>query len=210
MSALALRRGCGLGDTDVLLFAVVLSGAGCMVSALSGRLSKHLGPRTVLAWAFPAYIVVTFLWCLFPAHPAPGPALYAAAAALFAIIGAGTLCLSNSATGYFIMICPDARAQVPGSIAVQIVSSVCAGVGGAILSSTLISLAKLVAPHLGAVAAGPFGEFRLYFIMILPIVALCWMQILRLRTVIHEFRRKYGLKAVEHAMVQALHLRPRP
>lgn len=209
MSALTLRRGCGLGDTAVLLSAVVLSAAGCLVSPLSGRLSKHLGPRAVLAWSFSAYIVVTLLWCLFPASPSPGLAFYALVALIFAIIGAGTLCLSNAATGYFIMICPDAKAQVPGSIAVQIVSSVCAGVGGATLASGMISLAKRMAPHLGDAFAGDFGVFRLYFIMILPVVALCWLQIVRLRTVIHEFRRKYGLKAVEHVMGLALHLRPR-
>ena len=207
ISVLALRRGFGFSDTAVLVCAVAQFAAGCLISPLSGRLGKHLGPRFVLAAFFALFIVATLGWCVFPpCDGSPSFAGYAAALLLFAVIGVAQIATANAATAYFLMICPDARAQVPGTIAVQILASVGAGLCGSAFASGLLLLADRIVAHFG----GRFGQFRIYFMLAAPIFALCWFQVLRLRTVIHDFRRKYGAKAVERAITFGLHHRHFP
>lgn len=208
LSVLALRRGFGFSDTAVLVCAVAQFAAGCLISPLSGRLGKHLGPRFVLASSFALFLSVPFFWYFFPASVgAPSMVAKATAILLFAIIGMAQICTANAATAYFLMICPDAKAQVPGTIAVQILASVGAGLCGSAAASGLLVLSERLAGHLGGHFGGSFGQFRVYFLLAAPVFVLCWVWILRLRTVIHEFRAKYGMKAIERAIGLAHHHR---
>lgn len=208
ISVFALKRGFGFGDTAVLACAIAQFAAGCLVSPFSGRIGKHLGPRFVLVASFALFLAVPLIWLIFPASAdKPSLAATAIAIAMFAVIGVAQISTTNAATAYFLMICPDAKAQVPGTIAVQILASVGAGLCGSVAASGLLVVAERLAAHLGGFLQGPPGQFRAYFLLATPIFVLCWLLILRLRTVIHEFRAKYGMKAIEHILAQFL--RPR-
>lgn len=200
ISVLALRRGFGFSDTAVLICAIAQFAAGCLISPPSGRLCKHLGPRLVLAVSFAFFLLVPPLWVFFPESGAAGPSVlaYVVAIAIFAIIGCAQISTNNAATAYFLLICPEARQQVPGTIAVQILASVGAGLFGTCAAPPLLLAAERIAGAMGL--EGASGQFRAYFLLAAPLFAICLLPILRLRTIINEFRAKYGVKALERAV----------
>ena len=203
LSMLALKRGCGFGDSQALLCACSQYVAGIVASFASGRLCRVLGPRRVLVAMAVGCAVVPAAWMLFPAG---GSASLGWGAALFFWIGAVYYLSQNGASSYFLLACPDKGAQVAGSVAVNLAAGVGAGVAGSAAGAWLISRAADLAPATGAASfAGSLGPFRLYFLLILPAIALALVASLRLRTKVYAYRETHGEDALRRAIATAHH-----
>ena len=203
LSMLALKRGCGLGDSEALLCACSQYIGGIAVSFASGRLCRVLGPRRVLVATSVGCAAVPAAWMLFPAA---GGAALPCGLALFFWIGAVFYLVQNGASSYFLLACPDKGGQVAGSVAVNLAAGVGAGVAGSAAGAWLISRAADLAPTLGAAAfAGALGPFRLYFLLILPAIALALVASLRLRTKVYAYRETHGEDALRRAIATAHH-----
>ena len=168
MSMLALKRGCGLGDAAALLCACAQFVAGYIVSRASGGLCRSRGTRRVLLWAAGGFFAVSALWL---AMPGGGPAAVAVGALLFALLGSLTVLVYNAASARFLLVCPDKRDQIAGSVAINLVSGAGAGLAGSAIGPWLVARASEWAPLLKAFGGTPLATYRLYFLMLLPLFA---------------------------------------
>lgn len=64
ISMLALKRGCGVSDTEALLFALAQFGASAGASFLSGRISNTIGPRRTLLYSYLLLLGAGVLWVI--------------------------------------------------------------------------------------------------------------------------------------------------
>ena len=199
ISTLAIKRGCGFGDTQALLCACAQFAGGIASSFASGRLCRRFGPRRVLFSGLLGCATVPFAWLLFPVGAGPQTAL-AASLALFFWLGGFFYLIYNSTNSYFLLACPDKKAQVAGSIAVNLAAGGGAGVIGSAVGAWLVSRAADWAPALGGVFDGTLGPFRLYFLILLPIAAAAAVACLALRTKVYSYRREHGEEALRRAV----------
>ena len=200
ISMLALKRGCGFGDTRALLCACAQFAGGIASSFASGPLCRHFGPRRVLVAGLLGYAAVASSWLIFPDGPVSGTT-QAAGMALFFWLGAFFYLLYNATNSYFLLACPGKKAQVSGSIAVNLVAGAGAGIVGSALGAWLVSRTADWAPALGVDAFnGPLGPFRLFFLLLLPLAAAGAVACLLLRTKVYSYRREHGEKALRTAV----------
>lgn len=168
MSMLALKRGCGMGDAAALLCACAQFVSGCVVSRLSGGLCRSRGTRRVLLWTAAGFLAVPALWL---AMPGGGAAAVAVGALLFALLGSLSVLVYNAASAHFLLACPDKRDQIAGSVAINLVSGAGAGLAGSAIGPWLVARAASWSPHLEAFGCNPLGAYRLYFLMLLPLLS---------------------------------------
>ena len=169
ISMLALKRGCGFGDSKAMLCACAQFGAGILSSFACGPLCRAFGSRRVLAASALGLATVPFGWLLFPAA---GPCSLACGIALFFWLGGLYYAIYNATNAAFLEACPDKRDQVAGSVAANLVSGAGAGVVGSALGAWLVTMSARWAASLpGYAFAGPLGPFRLYFLLTLPVLA---------------------------------------
>ena len=183
ISMLALKRGCGFDDGKALVCACAQFTGGIIASFACGPLCRRFGVRLVLVVSALGCATVPFAWLAFPASAgATGTALWAGLA-LFFWLGSLFYIIYNATNSAFLMVCPDKKDQVAGSIAANLLAGAGAGIAGSALGAWLVSRAVDWAPTLGAASfAVPLGPFRLYFLLLLPIVAAAAVASLRLRT----------------------------
>ena len=171
VSTLALKRGCGFGDSAALLCACSQFAGGIASSFACGALCRRFGPKRALVAGVAGCAAVSAAWTLFPAGTRPGTAT-ASGAAIFFLLGAFFYLIYNAVNSQFLLSCPDKKAQVPASIAVNLAAGMCAGVAGSALGAWLVSRAAAWAQATGmAVFSGAIGPFRLYFLLLLPLFA---------------------------------------
>ena len=200
ISMLALKRGCGFGDTRALLCACAQFAGGIVSSFASGRVCRRYGPRIALVAGALGCATVPFAWLLFPVAASSG-AIMVASLTLFFWLGAFFYLIYNATSSYFLLACPDKKSQVPGSIAVNLIAGAGAGVAGSALAAWLISRSAGWAPSLGVTAfGGPLGPFRLYFLILMPMFAAATAGCLHLRTKIYSYRKEHGEAALRHAV----------
>lgn len=203
ISIAALKRGCGFSEYQVLICAILQFMGSGIVARFAGHASRYFGPRRVLAVAFSLNLLIVLAWLVMPLGT---PWLiWALALSLFFILGGLNTAGENAASSYFLMVCPNKEDQVSGSVSLNLTTGVFAGVTGSILGSILIHKTELWAPHLGPYFADDLGLFRLYFALVLPLLVLCFIAILRMRTVIYSFRERHGEEAVHHAIAIGSH-----
>lgn len=194
ISVLALKRGLGFGDTPALLCSAVQFCAGFALAPVSGRICRAFGPKFMLKNFSYLYLLVAVAWVVFP----PLAALrrwmvFAAGGFISLLVGMGYILTLNAVSSYFLMACPDKKQQVPGSISLQLIVSVGAGLLGALASTGLVRLAEHFAPCFGGIfAADEMGVFRLYFLAIVPVFFVCHFFIGRLRVLLYDYRARYG------------------
>ena len=189
ISMLALKRGCGFGDTSALLCACSQFAGGIFSSFASGLLCRRFGPRRVLVAGALGYATISAAWVCFPCDQSPS-AVLTAGLGLFFWLGAFFYLICNTTNSYFLLACPDKKAQVPGSIAVNLVAGAGAGAVGSALGAWLVSRAADWAPVLGTAAfGGAIGPFRLYFILLVPVAVAAAAACLHLRTKVYSYRR---------------------
>lgn len=209
ISTLGLKRGCGFSDSAALVCAAAMFGACAVFAKIAGKLSKHLGPKFVLKAACLLYLSVPLLWLVMPeriarASSGPSAATWCCAIVLFFMLGVIHISASNAAATYFLMICPDKKIQVPGSISIQLVTAVGAGLAGSAFSAWLIRKAEVISKALQDYFPGDIGIFRVYFLLLIPVTLLVFLYISKLRGVILEFTAKYGKKAIEHMVIHRI------
>lgn len=169
MSMLALKRGCGFGDSKAMLCACAEFAAGILASFACGPLCRAFGSRSVLAVSALGLAAVPVAWLFFPAT---GPSALVCGIALFFWLGGLYYAIYNATGAAFLEACPDKRDQVAGSVAVNLISGAGAGVVGSGLGAWLVTKSAQWAASLpGSILDGEIGPFRLYFLLTLPLLA---------------------------------------
>lgn len=198
ISVLAFKRGLGLNDTEALICSAVQFGACFVFAPVSGRLCCAFGPKFLLKHGSALFLVVALLWIVFPPLADIPHLLLILAGTFFSLlIGVGYIFTMNAVSSYFLMVCPDKRLQVPGSISIQLAVSVGAGIVASLLSTSLVKFSEFSAQRIGGYfAADALGGFKLYFIVFIPVFLVCHFFIRRMRVVVYEYRAKYGHDAV--------------
>ena len=99
------------------------------------------------------------------------------------------------------------RKQVLTAVLINILRGFCAGAGGMLLASGLLKLSqylvKYIFPYVQKVlpsATEQITIYKLYFLMLMPFLAIGLCQIWKLKTVITTFKEKYGDEAVREAV----------
>ena len=202
LSMLALKRGCGFGDSRALLCACAQFAGGIVASFASGRLCRTFGPRLVLLVGAVLCATIPPLWLVFPAESAP----LCWGLALFFWLGLVFYLVYNATNSYFLLACPDKRAQVSGSVAVNLVASAGAGAAASLLGAWLISRSTDWAASLPAgIFGGSLGPFRLFFLLLFPVFAAALVASLHLPTKIYAYRRSHGDRALRRAIALGHH-----
>ena len=89
---------------------------------------------------------------------------------LFFWLGGCYYAIYNTTNAAFLEACPDKRDQVAGSVAVNLLAGAGAGVAGSALGAWLVSISgDLVSALPFHAFAGPLGQFRLFFLLVLPV-----------------------------------------
>ena len=203
LSMLALKRGCGFSDSRALVCACSQFLACCLTAFTSGRLCRRFGPRRVLVAVAIAHFAVPAAWL---AMPTEGPRTLAAGCALFYLLGTIYTLFTNGTGSYFLLACPDKSEQVAGSVGINLVSSAAAGVLGSLLGPWLITRSAGWAAWTGLSAlGGAIGPFRLYFLLLLPLLAVTLAATLRMRTKVYDYRASHGDCALRHAIALGHH-----
>ena len=167
ISVLALKRGCGFADSRAMICACAQFGAGTLASFVCGPLCRAFGPRRVMAVSALGFAAVPFAWLLFPET---GPLAMPSAIMLFFWLGGCYYAIYNTTNAAFLEACPDKRDQVAGSVAVNLLAGAGAGVAGSALGAWLVSISgDLVSALPFHAFAGPLGQFRLFFLLVLPV-----------------------------------------
>lgn len=183
VSLLTLKRGYGMSDHHALIYTIVQQSFCVIMSMLSVRLSKRLGPRKMLIGAFLVYIGVCLLWGFSPDQT---NAMFLWLP--FMLIGIAHLTQANATTYYFLQTVP-VRLQVTGAI----IQSVVAGAGSAILGVILSGqLLKTIAVHFAD--RPPINRYQLYFLCAVAILPGGICSCLRLTPLPEEKLRKIRYK----------------
>ena len=151
ISMLALKRGCGVSDTEALLFALAQFGASAGASFLSGRISNTIGPRRTLLYSYLLLLGAGVLWVIAPSGFSP---VYLTLP--FLIAGATNVGTANSITHYFLQTVPEEK-RVAASMFIAVVNGAGAGIVGMLLAGVLLDRCT------GIEADSPLTGYRLYF-----------------------------------------------
>lgn len=202
ISMLALKRGCGFSDSRALVCSCVQFLSGCFFSVASGPLCRRFGPRRVLLATTAAMPFVPAFWFF---APSGGTAALAGGIVLFAWLGALNVLVGNVPQSYFLLACPDKRKQVAASVAVCLAYGAAAGVFSSVLGSWLVSGSASWSSGLGAAFAGSLGPFRLYFLLVLPVIAAAIVSAFRLRTLVYAYKEAHGESGLRTAIALGHH-----
>lgn len=149
----------------------------CLTSTANGRLCRRFGPERLLTAVALSLAAVPFAWLAFPGDgTGGGAAALVSGILLFMWLGAFYSILINATQAYFLRVCPGKSLQVPGSIGLNLATDAGAGLAGSALGAALVSAASRMA------SGGGILQFRLYFLMLLPVTGIALVSTLRLRS----------------------------
>ncbi|MBS1370036.1 MAG: MFS transporter [Lentisphaeria bacterium] len=152
ISMLALKRGCGVSDTEALLYALVQFGASAVASFLSGKVANTIGPRKTMLYAYTLLLAAGAVWLVAPAQFNPYYMILP-----FLIAGSTYIGTTNSVTHYFLQTVPEER-RVASSMFIAVINGAGAGIIGMLLAGTLLDFSAGFAPEGNAL----YG-YRIYF-----------------------------------------------
>ena len=155
-SMLILKRGCGVSDTNALLFSFVQFAASALFSFVCGKIAGKVGPRKVIIGVCIAELMIPVLWILAPQE---GIAMRIFAFAAFAVLGAASISLSNSQAHYFLQSVP-AGSRVVGSMLSAMIMSVLAGIAGMLLAGFILGHIVTGSPETAMM------EYKTYFMIV--------------------------------------------
>ena len=204
VAILFIKKGYGFSNTKSLFFSSMMFIACFTVSYLTGKFAAKKGPRLLLLLGFLAHITTAFCWILAPYSGAW--ATIPLSLILFFFFGSAIIMCDNGLQGYFLMTIPK-KQQVLTAVLINILRGFCAGAGGMLLASGLLKLSqylvKYIFPYVQKVlpsATEQITIYKLYFLMLMPFLAIGLCQIWKLKTVITTFKEKYGDEAVREAV----------
>ena len=188
LSLLALKRGCGLDDSEALVCACSQFVAASGASFATGPLSRRFGPRQVMLVAAFGYLAVPTAWLVMPPC---GVASVVGGAALFALFGALNTFVLNASAAYFLLACPVKEDQIGASIALNLATGAGAGLVGSALGAILVVSASRLAPGLSCMSdvfSGASGAYRLYFVLLTLPTVVGIFSVLRMRRFVYRSR----------------------
>ena len=121
----------------------------------------------MLLWTATGFLAVPVLWLVMPLG---GAAAVAVGALLFALLGSLTVLVYNAASAHFLLACPNKRDRIAGSVAINLISGAGAGLAGSAIGPWLVARAAGMSPHFEAFGGAPLDTYRLYFLMLLPLL----------------------------------------
>lgn len=194
ISILTLKRGCGVSDTNAVLFSLIQFVIMIFASQYSPLLTKRLGPRMMILIAFFCYMPVILFWIVLPAlNLTDGWLLWSLMLIPFGMQGIASVVNTNSLIHYFLLTVEKER-QVECVMLLNLITGAAAGVIGMAVAAGLMKLAALIPGSDGLIV------FRNYFILILILFCAEIPLVFRLKTVIHEYRAQHGDNATNKAL----------
>lgn len=199
ISILTLKRGCGVSDTNAVLFSLVQFVIMIFASQYSPLLTKRLGPRLMILIAFFCYVPTILFWISLPAlHISNGWLLWGLMIIPFGMQGIASVVNTNSLIHYFLMTVEKER-QVECVMILNLITGAAAGIIGMGMAAGLMKLADLIPGSDGLLV------FRNYFVMILIFFCAEMPFVFRLKTVIHEYRVQHGDEATTKTLAAPHH-----
>ena len=186
LSLLALKRGCGLDDSEALVCACSQFIAASGASFATGPLCRRFGPRQVMLAAAFGYLAVPVAWLMMPSC---GVAAVVGGAALFALFGALNTFVLNASAAYFLLACPGKEEQIGASVALNLATGAGAGLVGSALGSILVIASSRLAPGFSRISdifSGAPGAYRLYFILLTLPAIIGIFSVLRMRRFVYR------------------------
>ena len=161
ISMLTVKRGYGLSDKSALLYSIVQLIGSVLAAKSTVTITRIIGARRMLITIYCLILFLALLWLFAPLNPH-----FLFIAPIFFLIGAANMAQSNAITHYFLQTIP-VREQVNATILISTFSGFLGGLSASIIAGlTLDSLTK----HLPDLL--PINRYKLYFTIILPILAL--------------------------------------
>lgn len=199
ISILTLKRGCGVSDTNAVIFSLIQFVIMIFASQYSPLLTKRLGPRMMILIACFCYVPTILFWiCLPSLGLTEGWLLWCLMVIPFGMQGIASVVNTNSLIHYFLMTV-EKEHQVECVMILNLITGAAAGIIGMGIAAGLMKLAELIPGSEG------LEVFRNYFIMILLLFCGELPLFFRLKTVIHEYRAKHGEEATEKALERPHH-----
>ncbi len=208
----AIKEGFGVDNTSALIISSAKFLAAALLAPFVGRLSNIVGPKILISAAFLIYIPLSVLWIFFPTLGSISNIVwYSMAIAAFFLYGTIAIFVDSSLATYFLMLCNDKSKRVSGIIAIQFAGTFCAGILGAVISPLLLRYCESAAVKMGPYfSSGPAGKYRLYFLILIPIITVCFIIVSRMRVLLFDFRAKHGhdmaLRVIRIAQTRHRHL----
>lgn len=196
VSLLALKRGFGISDTNAILFSILQFSASIPGSYCGAFLSRSIGPRRILLFAYPMLLLAGLFWIL---PPISAPARYVLFTLPFLLQGTASILLNNALTHYFLMAVPK-KNQVGSSVLICLITAAAAGVIGIFATGGLVRLAEHLAQGMPSRCV-----FHIYFLMALLISVCGYPLFFRMKTVLTEFKETH----TEEELTETCHRIPR-
>ncbi len=194
-SILCIKRGFHISDTQAILFTLCQVAACIVMSHVGIHFTRKFGPRKMIISGYLMVIPIALFWLLpIPEHISGMQKLLLVIP--FILIGASSIIVNNAMAHYFLMTVSKEE-QVNASMLINLVTGAGAGIAGIAISAGFMKLSEFFA---GA-DTGPL-LFKWFFMIVLVFLMALFPVLLRLETVIQEFRRKHGdeelAKTVHH------------
>ncbi len=174
ISMLTLKRGCGVSDTNALLFSLIQFGSAILLSQFAGKVSEKIGERRVVILSYFLLINLVWFWIFMPEPYSPW-----LAGIPFFLIGSATIAATNAESFYFLRSLP-VRLQVTGSMMASLITGALAGLAGMGAAAGIMYLAE----RLTRGAANPYTLYRVYFMLAFAMIALLTVYpVLRLKKI---------------------------
>lgn len=134
ITILVLKKGYGFSDTRALLFSLLQFASCAVMSFIFGKISEKVGPRQTMIMAYMTMLAVVMLWIFLPSS---GWLVIPLCAFLFMMGGVSRVSIENSVVHYFLQTIPAER-RVVSSMLLNMVTGVCAGVVGMVVSGSIL------------------------------------------------------------------------
>ena len=158
MGMLTLKRGCGVSDTEALLYTLLQCAASSAMSPFAARLVNRCGTRRVVIIGYLVMISQCLYWIFMPV-----PYCWQLAMLPFFFNGFRAVASGNAAAQYFLRAVPS-RHLVAASILGALVHGAGAGIVGMLLASGTMKLAQAL-----TASSEPYTLYRVYFLLVLAV-----------------------------------------
>jgi len=169
ISLLTVKKGFLAADTQALVFSMVQLFASVPANYLLSRVSDRFGGKVMIAGGYLLICLLALYWIVVPAGFSWGFLLVP-----FFVAACGNVCIANALAQYFLETVPK-EAQVSASIFISIASGALAGLLGLASGGLLLRIASALNG-----SARPLATYRIYFLLVLLLLAVLSVPILRL------------------------------
>ncbi len=188
MSLLAIKRGYGATDTNAVLFSLVQFVIMVFGSRLGAPLTKRMGPRKLIILSYFLYMPTALFWIFFPMlHLELTFGVWFIFIIPFVFQGMASVLSNNALTHYFLMAVPEEH-RVCTSMLVNLITGAAAGLSGMIVAVTMVKISEDIVGADGSQSL----VFSWYFSFALLVMMLLLPMILRIDTIIHQYRATHS------------------